>query len=69
MIFGISNEYQDVCIDLGELKSDFRGCLCEEKIDYMRVRAGKQTWNRGLFGKKTGNACPMNNYDFWWSIV
>ena len=43
MIFGIGNEYQDVYIDLDELKSDFSGWLCEEKIDNMWVKAGKQT--------------------------
>jgi len=31
MIFGIGNEYQDVYGDLYKLKSDFNGCLCQEK--------------------------------------
>jgi len=32
VIFGIGNEYQDVYINLDELKSDFNGWLHEEKI-------------------------------------
>jgi len=33
VIFGVGNEYQDVYVDLDELKSDFNGWLCEEKIE------------------------------------
>jgi len=50
VIFGVDNKYQDVYVDLYELKSDFSGCLCDEKIENMWVRAEKQTWNRGDFG-------------------
>ena len=32
MIFGIGNEYQDVCANLYKLKSDFNGWLCQEKL-------------------------------------
>ena len=50
VIFSIGNEYQDVYADLYKLKSDFSGWLCEEKIENMWVKFGKQTWNRGYFG-------------------
>ena len=43
MILGVVNEYQHVYVDLYELESDFSGCLCEEKIENMCVRAEKQT--------------------------
>jgi len=33
VIFDSGNEYQDIYADLYKLKSDFSGCLCEEKID------------------------------------
>ena len=35
VIFDFGNEYQDVYIDLDELKSDFSGRLYEEKIANM----------------------------------
>ena len=43
VIFSIGNEYQDVYADLYKLKSVFSGWLCEEKIEIMWVKAGKQT--------------------------
>ena len=33
MVFSIDNEYQDVYANLYNLKSDFSGWLCEEKIE------------------------------------
>ena len=35
VIFGISNEYEDIYTNLYKSKSDFSGWLCEEKIASM----------------------------------
>ena len=33
VLFGIGYEYQDVCDNLDELKSDCNGWICEEEIE------------------------------------
>ena len=66
MIFGIDNEYQDVYIDLDELKSDFSGSYVKKRLTICELELGNRPEIGVYLEKQLVMLGTMKNYYFWW---
>jgi len=65
VIFGISNEYQDVYIDLDELKVILVGGYVKKKLIIRELQLGNRLETGVYLENKLVMLSTTKNYDFW----